>query len=87
MAIVKYTESHDRLTLTVKFSDGMKFRLNSSRYRDSASFDKAITTEANVFFKAFSKCKEGETNGQRFLRAKAFFEGHSTAASAAVALS
>lgn len=82
----KYTESHDRLTLTVKFADGTKFRLNSSRYRDSASFDAPIVNEAKVFFAAFNKTQPGENNGQRMLRAKAHFERFTNAKDAAAAL-
>lgn len=41
----KYTESHDRLTLTVKFASGDKLRYNISRTRSSLSFAPQLTSE------------------------------------------
>jgi hypothetical protein len=33
----KYSESHDRMTLTFKFPNGENLRINGSRYRTSIS--------------------------------------------------
>ena len=72
--VAKYTESHDRLTLNVKFKNGDAIRLNASRYRDSLSGRAAVGTYGNEqlqkFFNEFGKNKPNENPGQRFARAK-----------------
>ena len=82
----KYTESHHRLTLTVKFADGTKFRLNGSAWRDSCSYDTSIKEFAEKIFRFCVALNEGENHGQRFSRLKNWFEQFETAQAAAASI-
>jgi hypothetical protein len=85
--VAKYTESHDRLTLSVKFADGSKLRFNMSRGGSSMSASVGVKQEdLTKIFREFSKCQNDESNGQRFKRAKAHFESFDSVQAAAAAL-
>lgn len=77
----KYSESHDRIAISVKFSDGVKLRIGSARWRDSMSTTALGLPRADLqkLFKyaMTSKTKEDgtkELNGERFIRVAAEIE-------------
>jgi len=88
----KFTTSHDRMTLTFKFPNGEKLRINSSRYRSSLSTEnqpgvKSFTqADLQKILNASHKFVEGENNGQRFERIKAVGEKTNNIAELAAAL-
>lgn len=87
--VAKYTESHDRLTVSVKFKNGDKLRLNSSRYRDSMSVtptEKLIPGASDKIFKHVNVFEPSDTQGSRMKRAASFFEQFDSINAAAAAL-
>lgn len=73
--VAKYTESHDRLTLNVKFVNGDHIRLNISRNRASAS-SKGAANKADLMtlMKAILPAKPAESPVSQMARVKAFLE-------------
>lgn len=90
--VAKFTTSHDRMTLTFKFPNGDKLRINSSRYRSSLSTDnlpnqRSFTREdLQKILKVSDTFVTGENNGQRFERLKAIGEKVNSIANLAAAL-
>lgn len=80
--VAKYTESHDRLTINVKFADGTDLRIGSARYRDSMStktlgLGQPVLQAIFKFALAYAVKADGskENNGERFTRVAKHIEG------------
>jgi hypothetical protein len=81
--VAKYTESHDRLTLNVKFANDEHIRLNISRSRASVSSKKMLNASSfGVIAKFMMKELENESPVAHMARIKAFVEQYDSVESA-----